>query len=480
ALPEPLRSLVVEGAKSIGCDESFVALPGLAAAAGAIGATRVLRLKRDWREPCVLWCVVVSPSGATKSQGRKLVLAPLWKRERDELKRHQAALREFDALSNEHEREVAAWKKSKDGGPPPEAPAKPELVEFTLSDTTVEGAARALQRNPRGLLVESDELAAWFKSFNQYRDGADAQHWMMMHGGGRLKVNRAGLALPLYIDRACASVSGTVQPAILSECLSGEHRESGLAARLLFAHPPRRGKRWTDDEVSERTTRAWADRLTDLLDLEFALPEGDSDAPEPIDCRLSRDAQRRWIAFVNEHGAEGMERDGAELAAWSKLEGYAARLALVLHLIEDPEGAEVSLDTLEHAIELVGWFAGEAERFYRGAKADPKLALAEKLVAWIEARGGEVTARDLAKGPRQYRSSDAAERGLQALVDAGLGAWRVSASATNQARVFTLAAAAAHSRETRVSGESVAVARVATPENTFDPLTFAQDGSLLL
>ncbi|MGL4513852.1 MAG: DnaB-like helicase N-terminal domain-containing protein, partial [Lacipirellulaceae bacterium] len=46
ALPEPLRSLVVEGAKSIGCDESFVALPGLAAAAGAIGATRVLRLKR--------------------------------------------------------------------------------------------------------------------------------------------------------------------------------------------------------------------------------------------------------------------------------------------------------------------------------------------------------------------------------------------------------------------------------------------------
>jgi hypothetical protein len=432
-LPEPLRSLVVEGAASIGCDESFVALPGLAVAAGTIGGTRVLRLKRDWTEPAILWCVVVSPSGATKSQGRKLVLDPLWRREREELLKHQAATVEFGVLSAMHDRAMSQWKKCPSHGPAPQPPVKPELIELTLSDTTVEGAARALQRNPRGLLVECDELAAWFKSFNLYRDGADAQHWMMMHGGGRLKVNRAGLAEPMYIDLACASVSGTVQPAILTQCLGREHQESGLAARLLFANPPRRAKRWTDEEVAEQTTRAWAQRLTALLDLRFAIPAQDEtpedDAPGdspllPIDCRLSADAHRRWVAFVNQHGAEGLERDGAELAAWSKLEGYAARLALVLHLIADPHAVEVSLDTLERALELMGWFAGEAERFYRGARIDPKRALDEKVAAWIATRrGGEATPREVLAGVRGVKTAAEAQTTMQRLVERDRAQW---------------------------------------------------------
>jgi hypothetical protein len=105
-----------------------------------------------------------------------------------------------------------------------------------------------------------------------------------------------------------------------------------------------------------------------------------------------------------------------------------------------------------------------------------------ELLAWIEAHDGKVTARELSRGPRQYRPAEAAERTLQALVAAGYGAWRVSATATNQTRVFTLATAATatHSRETRDSGESVTVASVTTPENTLDLPAFAPDGSLAI
>ncbi|RMH23667.1 MAG: DUF3987 domain-containing protein, partial [Planctomycetota bacterium] len=67
ALPEPVRSYVVEGAKSIGCDTSFLALPILAGLAGAIGNTRRIKLKRDWIEPAVVWVAIIGESGCGKS-----------------------------------------------------------------------------------------------------------------------------------------------------------------------------------------------------------------------------------------------------------------------------------------------------------------------------------------------------------------------------------------------------------------------------
>jgi len=59
ALPEPVRGFVDAGARAIGCDPSFVALPLLAALASAVGNTRRLRLKRGWLVPPILWTSVV-------------------------------------------------------------------------------------------------------------------------------------------------------------------------------------------------------------------------------------------------------------------------------------------------------------------------------------------------------------------------------------------------------------------------------------
>src|SRR5262249_8280260 len=55
ALPEVLRQYVAEGATALGCDPSMIAVPVLATCAGAVGYTRVVSPKRDWREPLVTW-----------------------------------------------------------------------------------------------------------------------------------------------------------------------------------------------------------------------------------------------------------------------------------------------------------------------------------------------------------------------------------------------------------------------------------------
>lgn len=421
-LPDPLRPLVVEGARAIGCDESFVALPGLAACAGAIGATRTVRIKRGWNEPAVLWCVVVSPSGATKSQGRKLILPMLQKRQREALRDYEQQIQDHGVLNLAYEQELKAWKNAKNGEHPPEAPEKPEPVEFFTSDATVEAMVRVLRANPRGVLFEADELAGWVKGFDAYKGGkgADAQHWINLHGAGHIKVNRAGLAAPIFVARAAVSVSGTIQPEVLTAALTGEHTASGFAARLLMAEPPRQQKRWTDHEVSEAVEQAFGDRLADLLDLEFATDaEGES---LPVALPLAADARERFKRFVNAHGAEGMQHDGAQAAAWSKLEGYAARLALVMQLIDSPDAMEVSDHWLAAGIELARWFGNEAARFYGGAAESPEELANRKLVAWIESKGGIVTARDLSRGPKPYRGdSDQAEVALRGLAEAGYG-----------------------------------------------------------
>ena len=55
ALPEPIAGFIRAGANSLGCDESFLAVPLLSGLGSAIGATKRIELKPDWTEPAVIW-----------------------------------------------------------------------------------------------------------------------------------------------------------------------------------------------------------------------------------------------------------------------------------------------------------------------------------------------------------------------------------------------------------------------------------------
>ena len=76
ALPEPLRGFVAAGAKAIGCDPSYLALPILTALAAAIGNTRRIQLKRGWTAPAMSWAAIVGESGTAKTPAFKLVMRP--------------------------------------------------------------------------------------------------------------------------------------------------------------------------------------------------------------------------------------------------------------------------------------------------------------------------------------------------------------------------------------------------------------------
>ena len=133
----------------------------------------------------------------------------------------------------------------------------------------------------------------------------------------------------------------------------------------------------------------------------------------------------------------------------SKLEEVAARLALVIHCVRGAAGepdmhAAVDTESMRRAIAITEWFKHEARRVYAMLDETEGDSEQRKLVEWIERKGGSVTARELQRGPRQYRVADIAEQALDDLEKAGLGYWSTiptGASGGRVSRILTLVTA---------------------------------------
>jgi len=425
ALPEPIRGFVDAGARAIGCDTSYLALPLLTAIAAAIGNTRRLELKRGWSVPPILWGAIVGESGTAKTPAFRLVMRPVRERQ-------SKAFKVFEAQQQEYEAALEAWQEAKKGERD-EKPQPPACERFIVSDTTVEALAPVLLANPRGLLLARDELAGWIGSFDRYsgkgKAGADSANWLSMFNAESIIVDRkTGIPRTIHVPQAAVCVSGGIQPAILQRALGIEHRESGLAARLLLTCPPRKAKRWTEADIDPGAEAELVKLLNRLYELQPTT--GDDGEPRPVLVRLSADAKAAWKAYYNAHAVEQADLTGDMAAAWSKLEEYAARLALVVHCArwaaDDPTLASadvVDAASMAAGIRLANWFKGEARRVYAllGESDDDRDR--RRLIEWVSRRGGTVTVRDVQRGCRWLSAAGAAEAALGELVRSGAGRW---------------------------------------------------------
>ncbi len=435
-LPEPLGEVVRCVAKAMGCDLSFVALPALSLLAGAIGNSRRIRLKRGWTEPAIVWTCIVGESGTLKSPPLEWLTQPLRQRDEAALERHAAAMEEFEAEKLRHAAAVAVWKQKKSSSePPPRSPVAPVAQRCFTSDATIEAVSVLLADNPRGMVLIRDELAGWVSSFDQYKSkgGNDAAHWLSIHSAKGFAVDRkTGDRKTIMVSQPAMSATGGTQPATLRKVLVSGHVESGLGARLLFTYPPRQRKRWTEAEISADIDELYKGLINGLFALE---PQIDDDGKsQPLVVGLSPTAKTAWVKFYNEHASEQADLSGELAAAWSKLECYAARLALVVHCVRvvSRDTSLISSDVIDEVsigagITLSRWFGYEAKRVYAMlAETETENETEHRqLVEWIQTRGGTATARDLQRGPRRFRKAppEYAESELGKLVTSGHGVW---------------------------------------------------------
>ena len=449
-LPPVVARFINEGAEALGCDPAFIALPLLAELASAIGNSRRIRLKRSWTEPSVLWCVVVADSGTLKSPAFDLALGAVQFRQKRAMKEFQRAQAEYAEAKEKYDAAIKDWRKAAphDRGEMPPEPERPVCERLLCSDTTVEALADRLTNAPRGLLVARDELAGWIGSFNQYKQGqgGDVAHWLELHRAGSLLVDRkTGDKTTMHVPRAAVCIAGGIQPQTLGRCLTREFFDNGLAARLLLAMPPKRAKQWREADIDETTMQAVTNLFDELLKL-APTPDLDGD-PQPADVELDAGAKAAWIEFYNEHAQEQAELDSELSAAWSKLEGYGARFALVVHCVRqvterDVDPWRVDKESIAAGVAVARWFGHEAKRVYATLTDGGVENQDRELVNWIEMRGGQTTVRQLTHGNRRYRNKrELAEADLEHLVQSERGRWqtpRQNGSGGRPRRVFHL------------------------------------------
>lgn len=453
--PESVRRFIRSGARSIGCDEAMIAAPLLVVCASCIGMSRKVMMKPGWSEPPILWLLVIAASGDHKSPALELVYRAIRDKQRKAVRKWEKEHEHWaECLVPQYESDLKEHRKARGtGGPPPEKPEEPVCPRFIIDDATVEALAPILQANPRGVMAALDEGANWFSALERYKTSSDAGKWLEFHGGRSVIVDRkTGDRKTLYIPHAAVSICAGIQPLIYRKlCRTAENDASGMSARFLIVQAPRNVKQWTDTGVDEVTEQRFASVVDRLLTLEMQLVDDDPD-PRPVICRLTPEARSLFIEFYNSHAKEQADLSDELSSAWSKLEAYAARLALTVHYIRwaDGEVSERDRETVDavsmaSGIELVGWFANEARRVHSVTVETPEEREQRELLEWVRRQGGSTSPREMTRKLWRYRGkTDEARSALSRMVKNGSGVWEQMNTEGRTSEAFTLSDSMAH------------------------------------
>jgi putative DNA primase/helicase len=367
-MPEACRDLIRESAAAIGCPPEFIGLPMLAVLGSAIGNSRVVVLKGGWEEGAAIYAAVVAEPGEKKTPATKVAIEPAVK--------IQAALRDKyrqDAEEYEHEkREYAKHERElkKMGEAPPRPPDAPHMERAVVEDVTVEALATVLEGTPRGVLALRDELSGWVRSMDQYKQGgrgADRQYWLSAWSNAYTSVDRKGRAEALIIKRPFVCVYGSIQPGILEELSDG--REDGLLDRFLLAYPEPVAPGWSDNEISTASREAYTALYEKMRTLH--MPEDEYGDPEPTRTHFAPDAKEALKQVITDLSEERYAPGFPTRlkGPWSKLEGYFARLCLILATARaaDKGVAErVEVEDVLKAAYLLDYLKSHVRRVYIG------------------------------------------------------------------------------------------------------------------
>jgi putative DNA primase/helicase len=366
ALPESCRRLVEEAAASIVCPPEFVAVPLLATLGSAIGMSRVVRLKQGWTESAAIYAAIVALPGTKKTPAFKEAARPAHEKQAD-------YRREYREAKKAYEEQRADRRGEDEEDTDEEQQPKPTLKRTVVEDTTVEALSVVLEENPRGVLLARDELSAFVRGMDQYKNhrGSDRQFYLSTWSNSAVSVDRKNLEEPIILATPFVGVVGSIQPGVLPELIANRQgREGdGFLDRFLFSYPEPMLSRWSDEEISLEAVLAvrW---LYVRLREDLPLEHNDNGDPRPREVRLSGEALDRFREEVDALREEMEEPDFSNVlrGPWSKLEAYLARLSLVLamaRVVRGPARLErVELEDVEGATSLVEYFKAHARRAY--------------------------------------------------------------------------------------------------------------------
>jgi Protein of unknown function (DUF3987) len=206
---------------------------------------------------------------------------------------------------------------------------------------------------------------------------------------------------------------------------------------LLFAQPPRIPKVWTEAIIPAEVKAAYQSMLVDLYALDT--PQSHNRAYNPREVEFTPDARIAWKSWYDYWGDRQANSLGETAYALAKLEGYCARFALLFATIDGvtrPDfSGHVESVHVARACTLVEWFSQEAERVYTMLRTPSQILESNRVLEYIQHRGGWITPRRLFLANRsRYGSVAAVKDMLEGYVISGKGRWETQESGSHGGR----------------------------------------------
>lgn len=457
-IPSPLRDWVKDCAERIGVAPDYVAVTALVSAASVIGNTVRIRPKRhdDWDVVINLWGALVGSPSVKKTPAIGEGLKPLNRLKALELERYQAAMKEWeaDALLNELGADALKGelkKRQKSGASRDELKAfiekssaqeaaKPLLKIYSVQDATIEANSVLLARNPRGFLIERDELSSWLRSLDKQGHEQDRAFYLeAFNGTGKNQhIERVGRGT-IIVQHFTLSVLGTIQPlpyAQLIRASSSGTRADGFVSRFqMLIYPDPLLEYRHVDRCPNKGARNRAFEMFEALDCM---------TPERAGAQMDDDGEMHFLRF---DGAAQEIFDEWLIALENRLpmldtlmEQHLAKyrslmpsLALLFHLMAVTDGREaagaVSKGAAMMAVKWCEFLEAHARRIYAMA-SDGATDGAELIATRFGQLPEPFTLRDVQrKGWTGLTTSDDVEVALARLEERG---WLRSVPSLNE------------------------------------------------
>ena len=245
------------------------------------------------------------------------------------------------------------------------------------------------------LLVYSPEAGEVLRVFfGKYRADGKGDIDLLLSGYSceAVKVDRIGRP-SISLEAPCITILLMVQPSLISELYGNEEaRERGLLARILSFNAS--CEMVEDDGLSKRLNQsvmeAWGTRITDMLEFRKK-----NKIPKKVN--VSKDASAVLRKYHNEsiQLCKGpLSALAGDLSRWRE---NACRIALIIHVTDNPDSPNVDVETAERAVLIARWAQLSSLRNLTSGIEIQARARGDKLTEWIYKAGGKLTVGALHK-----------------------------------------------------------------------------------
>lgn len=380
-LPEPFGRLTREYSAALQVKAEVMAMAFMTVISGAIGNSVTLKVKTSWETAPFLWFAIIGTTGTGKSHAAEKVMKPVKYLQAKESKKHNELLQNY-------KKELANYK-AKSGEYPQEPPAK---RHYWTANFTIEALIPMYQADARGLIVYVDELAGLIKGLNQYKSsGNDKENLISLFNATDLKADRktgSGES-----NNSGAAVIGGIQPAIINTVFRDTDFNNGLIYRflpLIVDHIP---QMFTMDTISEASEDTWQRAVDWMYDIPLEIEEVTGKIL-PHTLTLEPAALEAWRVFHDRYSQSEMFVSLKFRGYLPKLRGYCLKFMAVLHVMEgyqkDILSLTVSKETVDYAIRLTDYFAGQALKLV-SEQSEEKNPYHSIIIKALNSLHGEVT-----------------------------------------------------------------------------------------